>query len=157
MNNTKELLSEYNTLIKENDELYRNVAKALGFSDCAFWILYTLRECGTPVTQREIISEIYLPKQTINSALKKLESGGYIELLTGTDKRSKLVCLTEKGCILAEKTVDCVIAAELKAFDELAEEEGRTFINLFQKFNGLLKKDMKHLKGIENENKNSVI
>ena len=37
-------LNEYNDLFKENDEIYRAAAKRLGLPDCAFWILYTLRE-----------------------------------------------------------------------------------------------------------------
>lgn len=41
---TSKRLSEYNRIIKENDEIYHNVAKSFGMPDCAFWILYMLRE-----------------------------------------------------------------------------------------------------------------
>ena len=40
---TGKRLSEYNNILKENDNLYRGVAKRLGLPECAFWILYTLR------------------------------------------------------------------------------------------------------------------
>ena len=33
-------LSEYNSIIKENEGIYRRVAKKNGLSDSAFWILY---------------------------------------------------------------------------------------------------------------------
>ena len=35
---TGKRLSEYNNILKENDNLYRGVAKRLGLPECAFWI-----------------------------------------------------------------------------------------------------------------------
>lgn len=34
---TGKRLSEYNNILKENDNLYRGVAKRLGLPECAFW------------------------------------------------------------------------------------------------------------------------
>ncbi len=146
MDRPKRLLSEYNGLLKENDDLYRNAIRQIGLSECSFWILYLLRDHDRALTQSDIGATMHLPKQTINSALKKLEGDGYIRLLAGNDKRSKLVCLTPKGSLLAEKTVDCVIGAELKALDELTEEEQNAFIGLFRKFNALLKNELQKMK-----------
>ena len=36
-------LVEFNRICKENNEIYHGVTRALGLTDCAFWILYTLR------------------------------------------------------------------------------------------------------------------
>ena len=84
-----ERLSEYNSIMKETDEIYREAAKAIGLSDCAFWILYVLREdCGA-VTQSQICRTLYQAKQTVNSALKKMQQSGYIELCSSGDRRSK--------------------------------------------------------------------
>lgn len=41
---TARRFSEYNRILKETDELYRSAVKTMGLPDCAFWILYTLRE-----------------------------------------------------------------------------------------------------------------
>ena len=144
--NTGKRLSEYNSIIKETDELYRGVAKALGLPDCAFWILYVLREEGEVLTQSEICYALYQPKQTVNSALKKLEYDGCIELTEMDDRRSKQIQLTEKGGKLAEKTVDKVIAAEHKALSGLTETEQETFIGLFRKYAGLLRNNMEELR-----------
>jgi len=35
-------LSEYNSIIKENEGIYHRVAKKNGLSDSAFWILYMM-------------------------------------------------------------------------------------------------------------------
>lgn len=138
----KEHLLAYNGLYKENDEVYRNVARAMGLSDCAFWILYFLREGARELKQSELCSTIYAPKQTVNSALKKLEEDGCIELTAGADRRSKLVRLTKKGAALAAETVDRVLAAELRAMGAMTAEEQALFLELFRKYTNLLKKEM---------------
>jgi len=137
--NIEKNLIKYNNLIKENDELYRDIAKIFGLPDCAFWILYVLRENHKVLTQSEICNMLYQPKQTVNSSLKKLEYDGFIELTEMDDRRSKQVRLTEKGITLAKSTVDNVILAEYKALSGLTEEEQNNFILLFQKYTNLLK------------------
>lgn len=136
--NTCNRLAEYNSIVKENDELYRNIAKKMGLSDCAFWILYALREDNAELTQSEICHFFYQPKQTVNSALKKMESDGYIELHNINDRRSKQIKLTLKGIELAKGTVDRVIAVEQNAFSGLTDKEQEMFICLFQKYTDLL-------------------
>ncbi len=151
----REHLLEYNGLYKENDELYRNVAKGVGLSDCAFWILYFLRErgegLGCGLTQSGICSAIYAPKQTVNSSLKKLEEDGAIELAEGADRRSKLVRLTQKGTILAGRTVDRVLAAEQRAMGGMTAEEQTAFLGLFRRYTDLLKKEIEGLLNEESE------
>ena len=135
-------LNEYNDLFKENDEIYRAAAKRLGLPDCAFWILYTLRESSAPLTQSEICSALYQPKQTVNSALKHLEAEGYLRLSSGSDRRSKQVRLTERGLALAENTIDRVLAAECSAMLDMSEEEQAAFISLLRKYTESLKARM---------------
>lgn len=146
MGTEREHLAEYNRLYKENDELYRNAAKALGLSDCAFWILYFLRESGgepdCSLTQSGICSAIYAPKQTVNSSLKKLAEEGIIELAEGADRRSKPVCLTKKGTALAGQTVDRVLEAEQRAFGRMSADEQKLFLELFRKYTNLLKTEI---------------
>ncbi len=139
MKSSNKRLYEYNSIIKENDELYRGVARTLGLPDCAFWILYALRESAQVLTQSEICNAMYQPKQTVNSALKKLEADGYIVLMEMNDRRSKQIDLTKKGELLAQKTVDRVIAVEAQALDGLTVQEQEDFIRLFRKYTDLLK------------------
>ena len=150
MNTDQEYLSRIYNLFKENDEIYRNAAKSIGLPDCAFWILYILREDsltreGNTLTQSEICSTMYLPKQTVNSAMKKLENDGYIQLQSTNDRRSKHVSLTPKGLALAEKTVDRIIAKETDALAGLARDEKEAFLRLYQKYNDLLNISMRTL------------
>ena len=130
---------ELNEIMKETDDLYRNLAKKFKMSDCMIWILYILREDDRSVTQSDICNMMYMPKQTVNSSLKKMESEGYIELLNINDKRSKQVCLTEKGVDLANNTVDIIISKENNALSKMDKEEQALFINLFKKYKDLVK------------------
>lgn len=130
---------ELNEIMKETDDLYRNLAKKFKMSDCMIWILYILREDDRSVTQSDICNMMYMPKQTVNSSLKKMEAEGYIELLNINDKRSKQVCLTEKGVDLANNTVDIIISKENNALSKMDKEEQALFINLFKKYKDILK------------------
>lgn len=136
-------LSEYNGIWKENEEIYRGAAKRLGLSEGTFWILYTLCEAGRGMTQSEVCAAMHEPKQTVNSALKKLERDGIIELLEMKDKRSKRLHLTEKGEGLARETVDKVIVAEQRALADMKEEEVDAFFELFRTFSKRLRENVK--------------
>ena len=104
-----------------------------------------LREDEDPLTQSEICEMLHEPKQTVNSALKKLDLDGYITLSSGSDRRSKSISLTEKGLCLAAGTVDLVMAAEQSALEEFTEEELHTFISLFRKYTQTLKQKTKNI------------
>ena len=138
-NNSSKRMLEFNEVMKENNDLYSNLAKKFKMSDCMIWILYILREDDRSVTQSDICNMMYMPKQTVNSSLKKMEAEGYIEILSINDKRSKQVCLTEKGVDLANNTVDIIISKENNALSKMDKEEQALFINLFKKYKDLLK------------------
>ena len=100
MERQKTTLAAYNELYKEQDDLYRGAARGFGLSDCAFWVLYALRETKRPMTQSGICAAVYQPKQTVHSALKKLEGEGFLRLAEGRDRRSKHL-ETEQAQLLA--------------------------------------------------------
>ena len=84
-------LRTYNELYRKGDEIYHSAVKALDISDGAFWVLYTLRDIGPQPTQRDVYKSTCMPKQTVNSALNRLEAEGFIELHgeTGSPARSE--------------------------------------------------------------------
>ena len=135
----KAKLAQYNKSFKAIDETYRNAAKQFGMSECAFWIIYTLRTEEAPLTQSEICSFQYQPKQTVNSALKKLESEGLICFFVGADRRSKNIALTEKGLRLAKNTVDIFAESEADALLAMPENERNALSDLLEKYNSLLR------------------
>lgn len=124
---------QLNDIFKQYNELYRSAARHCGLSDCALWILYCLRQ--TPeTTQSRICADIFLPRQTVNSALKNLANKGYMTLHPAGDKKSKRIHLTELGQILARNTVDTLINAENEAFSSFSVDEREEFLRLFTDF-----------------------
>ncbi len=99
-------------IYNENTLLYHRLARACGLPDCAFWLLYTLRSEEAPLTQTQLSEQLSLPKQTVNSALKKLVEEGVLRLEAADGNlKNKRVCLTEAGEAFLRRTVDRVFGA----------------------------------------------
>ena len=71
---TQDSLQRFNYLFGETDALYHELALKLGLSDSAMKILYVICDTGEPCLLREICRRSGLSKQTLNSALRKLEA-----------------------------------------------------------------------------------
>ena len=152
--NNRKKLYEYNNVLKSIDDCYRNIAKRYGFSEAAFWTLYTLRMEPGNITQSDVCTVLYQPKQTVNSALKKLESEGYITL-TPAGAHTKNISLTKSGTKLCEQTVDKVIEAECAALGNMTDEESENMTALMKLTACFLKirqQKYKDTKGEQREN-----
>ena len=88
---------------KENANIYRQMAKQMNLTDMAMWALYTLRVEPGEMTQSRMCEFLHEPKQTINSALKKMEADGLITLQSGSNRRTKTIHLTAAGEALADQ------------------------------------------------------
>ena len=72
-------------------------------------------------------------KQTINSALRRLEAEGVLYLEQAGGKR-KTVCLTEAGRSLAERTVAKIMEAENAVFAAWPPEALETYLTLTERY-----------------------
>ena len=141
-----EFIRTYNGQYKQGNEIYHRLARHCGLSDSAFWILYTLREAEGPVSQTQLCRELYLSKQTVNSALKNLEEAGYLRLESAPDSRkNKEIHLTAPGKELLRRTVDRVFAMEERAFLRLTEEEREAILRLGRRNLDLLQEEAERL------------
>ena len=140
----RQFITQVNQTYKEEDDLYRRLARHSGLSEAAFWILYTVELASGPVTQAEVCGYLSLSKQTINSALKQLEQEGYIRL-TGGPGRKKYLQITGRGELLADHTVRLVLEAEEQAFLGLAEEERASLLALERKYLSLLLRESEQI------------
>ena len=75
-----EQLQYYNLLTSEIDEAYHNASLKLGLSDSAMMILYALCSRENPCPLLEIAKLTGISRQTIHSAIKKLEAQGILTL-----------------------------------------------------------------------------
>ena len=129
---TRELV-RINSLVSEIDSLYRRAAVNFGLSDSIMNVLYAICNYGDDVQISELVELTSLPKQTLNSALRKCEKAGLTEIETASHK-NKRVKLTPDGKALAEKTVIKIIATENRVLSDFTAGEREDYIRLMQKF-----------------------
>lgn len=108
---SQDSLNRFNYLFGETEALYHEMSHKLGLADSAMKILYTVCDTGEPCPLQEVCRRSGLSKQTVNSALRKLEGEGVL-YLQSTGSRGKQVCLTEAGRALAARTVVRIIEME---------------------------------------------
>ena len=121
-------------IYNETNLLYHRLARSCGLSDCAFWLLYTLRAEESSMTQTQLCELLSLSKQTVNSALKKLVGQGYLRLEAADGNlKNKQVLITEAGDAFLSRTVDQVFGVENAAGSHLTAEERTDLLTLSQK------------------------
>lgn len=124
---------EYNYLYSEISSLYHEVAQKVGLSDSVMNILYTLVTFGPECTQSNICRLTGISRQTINSAIRKLEGEGIL-YLEESDRKSKTICLTEKGNALVEEKVLPMMAAEKAIFESWSQADREMLLALTRKY-----------------------
>lgn len=128
-------MKRFNHLLSEIDAAYHEISLKLGLSDSAMLILYTIcdNDNKNSCLLQDICRRSGLSKQTINSSIRKLEANGILYLESITPK-SKKVCLTERGKLLAEQTAGQVIKAENEIFASWPREDVEKYLELTEAF-----------------------
>ena len=124
--------NQYCSYIHEWDAVYEEYAKSVGLSYTGLIVLYEIYEIEN-CTQKKLGEYCFIPKQTVNSAIRKLEQEGYLTLSNGKG-HSKHIHLTESGHILLKETIFPIVEAENEAFLELSQEECELLLKLHGKY-----------------------
>ncbi|WMJ86863.1 MarR family winged helix-turn-helix transcriptional regulator [Anaerocolumna sp. MB42-C2] len=132
-------MKRFNYLISELDNTYHELSQKLGLSDSAMMILYTICNFGESCLLSDILKLSGASKQTISSALRKLEADGIVYLESFSGKK-KMVFLTEKGKLITKKTVSRLITFENEALSTFSEQEQELYFVLTERFLSVLKK-----------------
>ena len=157
--NMNDLNRAMTQIYKEEQQLYHDYALSCGMSSTTIWLLYALSEQSGPVTQAYISSEWCISKQTLNSCLKQLQSGEYVELKPSEENRkNKMINVTEKGTQLIKDTALILVELENQALQEFSVEECELLVKLSSKrvkaLKELVDKNIKAKKGDTYENRN---
>ncbi len=137
---------QINKIFKEMGDLYHGYAKEKKVSDSMLEILYTLRLEKEPMSQADICDKVFLPRQTINTTIKKLEIEQYIYLRYIESKKKKIIFLTPKGEAFCKQIADDLIEKEIRALHCFTKEEREMFIALYQKYGKNMEKVFKEKK-----------
>lgn len=139
-------LKRFNLIFSETNTAYHEISLKLGLSDSASIILYTICINGESCLLSDICKMSQLRKQTVNSALRKLEEEGII-YLKSADGRKKTVFLTEKGKQLCENTVYHIIEIENQVFGSWSREDMEAYMELSERYLKEFKEKTKLVKG----------
>lgn len=132
------------THVGEIDNLLDAWIHAIGLSYNHFAVLYTLgsspdRQC----TQKQICEEYYLPKQTVFNICKEYREKGWIEFFpSDTDKRERIMRLTEQGKTAAQPVVERTNDICSRTFAAFGEEKTRQLFALMSEFCQVAKKQL---------------
>ena len=130
---------KYAYLSAEITSLYHEAAVKIGVSDTVLDILYVLCEQEGQCLQSDIFRLTGISRQTINSAIRKLERDGLAYLKQG-EGRNTLVCLTEKGRDFSAQKVRPLLQIENKIWSEWTVDEQERYLLFTQKYRDSFKK-----------------
>lgn len=137
-------LSRINLIMAETDGAYHDAAVRLGLSDSALRILYAICAEGGSCQLCLLPRTTGLSKQTIHSALRKLEKDAFL-CVSDIDGKKKSLCLTPEGRELTERTIAPLMALENAIFDAWPEQDLAMFLELNQRYLTQLKEKIKEL------------
>lgn len=139
-------VQKVNSLANELDAIYHLAARRLGISDSALIVLYEINEKGDGCLLHDVCVGSGISKQTINSALRKLEADDILYLENDKGK-AKRVFLTQKGKEYIAVTAVRLREAECNAFNDWTENELELYFKLNEKYNESFKKEIDKMKG----------
>lgn len=131
----KEINSALTQLYKSEDELYHRYGVCCSLSDPAVWVLYGLFEDpARTITQNDLVSTWFYPKQTINYTVAALVKNGWVELKQlPVARNSKAVILTEEGERICKERILPLMRAEETALKRMTDEEREQLFVLTKK------------------------
>lgn len=119
----------------EQFALYDEYAKKNGLLMNTLLVLNVLYYAKEGMTQKEICERTFNSKQTVSIISKKLLQDNYIVIADDpTDKRNKLIYMTEAGRKYARKPVVHITQAEDRAMAMFTTEEQEQLISLSRRF-----------------------
>lgn len=125
--------NEFNRLTKAVSELYHDISIRIGISDSVFDIFYAITALGDGCCQKDICDYAFTSKQTIHSAIHRLDKEGFIYLKSGKG-REMHIFLTPKGELFMEEKIAPVIAMENQVCSRMKPEEIDTLLALTGKY-----------------------
>ncbi len=138
-------LASFREATMELDNIYSMFSKSCGLSDAEYWSLLLMYEGAA--TQSQISDQLFLSRQTLNSAFKQLRKKGLVRLEPYEEnQRSKRAFLTDAGRVFVEKYIVQMHQVEEKAWGQMDEAEQAMLTTLTRKFSGLIQQELKSTK-----------
>lgn len=137
----REQIKLFCTYLCRQDELYAVIAKKIGVSFHTLMVLYALDQ-DEGSTQSQISKTWLIPKQTLNTVIKDLQSKEYVKLETGRNQKEKLVYFTSLGKKFAKETLLDVYDLEDKAIEKIGKERFLQMVQINKDFTDALAEEV---------------
>lgn len=131
-----------NEIHNELSGLYHDISTKLGLSDSESMIMYMLYDIHEHLTQSDIAKATGYSKQTINSAIRKLEKEEIITL-NKINEKSKNIVRTDKGKVMVEQKMKPLIEMEERVLSSWTEQERQKYLELTEKFKVQFEREVK--------------
>ena len=116
----KNELRELFNIFNETNKAYNELASKVGLSYNQMVILYYLQSHNN-VTQKNIVNDMLIPQQTINTILNNWINAGYISFENKLTKKNKIILLTEFGKKELEPKITFVMDKEAIILERLGD------------------------------------
>lgn len=137
----------------QQEGIYQKIIQKAGMAEVPYRILFAVCEEDKKWSQADICQEWNYAKQSVNTAITKLVKQGYVVLIPDktVPRNRKNIELTAKGEAFCDCWIRPIIAAEIKAFAALSEEERELSISLREKRYEIIREELKELLEITTE------
>lgn len=128
----------FHTFFQQYRHLINHLNDALkehGLFSSQWTILFVLKERG-PMTLTAIWKYLNVEAPTVTRTVSRLETLGYVKREEGTDRREKIVRLTDEGLALMPEVEASVLAFEAAMMANLTKEEAAQLEHLLGKMKG---------------------
>lgn len=125
----------------ELEGLYHDISVKLGLSDSESMVMYMLYDAQEPLTQSDIVKATGLSKQTLNSAIRKLEKDGII-VLEKLNEKSKIIVTTNKGNVTIAQKMQPLVDMEERVLASWTEADRLKYLELIEAFKEKFEKEV---------------
>ncbi len=137
-------IQRFTSIMGEISSLYHEAAFRLRRSDSTMSVLYTLLCCDGRCNISEICQLSGMRKQTLNTALRRLEAEGLI-CLEQHGGKMKTVHLTETGLSAAKETAGTLLEIEQEILSSWTQDEVKLSLNLAERYTSQFRQLVKEL------------
>ena len=130
---TDNKLRHINGMLSEISSIYEKLLSSKNVPEGVFIVMSSILDLGEGCLQKEISEISYLNKKTVNSAIKKLQKDGYLELKAGK-YHNMPIYLTEKGKAYMQENIIPIIQVESKALELMPAGEFATLVESYKKY-----------------------
>lgn len=128
-----EKIHRINYLMAEVNAIYHQAAIKPGMPDSVMCVLYAIYDGDGSCPLSEIYRQSGISKQTVNSAIRRLERDGIL-FLRQSKGRCKTVFLTDEGGQYVNEMILPLCRAEARAIEGWTDGEIGTYIALTEKY-----------------------